>query len=84
MSFTEAGTDPRARDADISDAKLIVHLTDGRTVIAPLNWFPRLDQASPDERDDWELLGGGIGIHWPTIDEDISVAGLIRGERAAG
>ena len=83
MSFTETGTDPRARDVAVSDADLTVHLVDGRTLIAPLKWFPRLQSAAQDQRDAWELLGGGVGIHWPSIDEDISVAGLIRGKPAA-
>lgn len=82
MSFTDASSDPRARDVNVSDSELIVHLTDGRTLTAPLAWFPRLERASAHERGAWELLGDGIGIHWPAIDEDISVAGLVRGERA--
>ena len=82
MSIAETGTDPRARDVVVSDAELTVQLRDGRTLIAPLSWFPRLQGASASERDQWELLGGGIGIHWPAIDEDISVAGLIRGDSA--
>lgn len=84
MSFTDTSADPRARDVMVSDSALTVHLTDGSTLTAPLSWFPRLLQASTRERGAWELLGGGMGIHWPEIDEDISVAGLIRGERASG
>jgi hypothetical protein len=56
---------------------LIVHLQDGRSLSAPLEWFPRLRDALPEQRDQWELLGAGIGIHWPELDEDISVPGLL-------
>lgn len=59
---------------------LSVTLSDGRVVAAPLAWFPRLAGASDRERSDWELIGGGIGIHWETIDEDISVASLLQPE----
>ena len=59
---------------------LSVTLSDGRTVSAPVAWFPRLADATPSERADWELIGGGIGIHWEKIDEDISVASLLQPE----
>jgi len=59
---------------------LLVLLSDGRTVSAPLAWFPRLLAATPKERANWEPIGGGIGIHWETIDEDISVASLLHPE----
>ncbi len=54
-----------------------VILCDGREINIPLEWFPRLKSASPEERDNWELIGNGIGIHWPEIDEDISVEQLL-------
>ena len=57
-----------------------VTLSDGQVVSAPLVWFPRLADASERERSDWELIGGGIGIHWEAIDEDIPVASLLRPE----
>jgi hypothetical protein len=57
---------------------LNVVLADGRTVSAPLAWFPRLLDATPKQRAKWELIGGGIGIHWEAIDEDISVASLLQ------
>jgi hypothetical protein len=63
-----------------SDEALSVTLSDGRVVSAPLVWFPRLLDASPSERSDWELIGGGIGIHWDLIDEDVSVESLLRPE----
>jgi hypothetical protein len=57
-------------------------LADGRTIIVPLAWFPRLLHATPEQRRRWELLGDGEGIHWPDVDEDLSVAGLLRGAPA--
>jgi hypothetical protein len=59
---------------------LLVTLTDGRVVSVPLVWFPRLAEASPRQRSEWELIGGGIGVHWEAIDEDISVASLLHPE----
>lgn len=64
------------------EANLIVELADGRTPTAPLAWFPRLADASPDARADCELLGDGLGMHWPAIDEDISVPARLAGRRA--
>lgn len=70
---------PMAIDATITDDTLAVRLDDGRTISAPLAWFPRLLHASPAERRHWRLTGGGHGLHWPDLDEDISVAGLLSG-----
>ena len=67
----------RARAVEFAPDILIVHLQDGRSLSAPLEWFPRLRDALPEQRDQWELLGAGIGIHWPELDEDISVPGLL-------
>lgn len=67
-----------AVDVSCTDDELAVVLSDGRTVTAPLAWFPRLLEASPAERADWELIGGGVGIHWEAVDEDISVASLLQ------
>jgi hypothetical protein len=58
---------------------LVVELSDGRTVIAPLAWFPRLMHGTGEERNHWRLIAGGEGIHWPDLDEDISVEGLLDG-----
>ena len=69
-----------ANDIQCTDDELIVFLVDGRRLAVPLVWFPRLEQASPSERADYELLGNGEGIHWLQIDEDISVAGLLAGK----
>jgi hypothetical protein len=70
---------PQAHTIRCTDVDLIVNLLDGRTISAPLVWFPRLSQATPKELSNWELLGDGDGIHWPDIDEDLSVAGLLAG-----
>jgi hypothetical protein len=60
-----------------TDATLIVSLADGREIAVPLSWFPRLIGASPEQRAHWELIGHGTGIHWPDLDEDISVPRLL-------
>jgi Protein of unknown function (DUF2442) len=67
---------------EVTDDELTVHLVDGRRVSAPLVWYPRLLRANADQRKAWELIGEGEGIHWPQIDEDLSVAGILRGTRA--
>ncbi|HXE10940.1 MAG TPA: DUF2442 domain-containing protein [Bryobacteraceae bacterium] len=59
-------------------ASVVVRLADGREISAPLTWFPRLEQANAEERNTYSFIGGGIGIRWPLIDEDLSVAGLLR------
>ena len=71
---------PRAMAVVCTDDELRVSLTDGRWLSVPIAWFPRLAHASLDERADYELLGDGQGIHWPRVDEDISVDGLIAGQ----
>lgn len=68
---------PFAADVTFSDDVFRVRLADGREISTPLAWFPRLSNATPEQRADWELIGGGIGIHWPAIDEDISVESLL-------
>ena len=62
--------------------KPLTPLADGRTISAPLAWYPRLLHATPVEREDWQIAGAGFGIHWPSLDEDLSVAGLLRGAPA--
>ncbi len=74
--------DPRAADVIVTDAELIVSLRDGRRVIVPLSWFPRLAQADEKARSTWEFSAAGYGIHWPLIDEDLSVEGLLSGTPA--
>jgi hypothetical protein len=70
--------DATAVDIRMMDDRLVVILADGRELAAPLAWFPRLLDASNDQRRNWRLIGGGHGIHWPDVDEDISVASLLR------
>jgi hypothetical protein len=67
----------RARRVEFVPDALVVHLEDGRSLSVPLQWFPRLRDATPEQRNNWRLIGPGTGIHWPDIDEDISVAGLL-------
>jgi len=78
MSTSTSFRDPRVADVQFSDSALTVVLRDGRKISAPLAWFPRLASASPDERCVWEPAAAGHGIHWPLIDEDLSVEGLLR------
>ena len=66
-----------AADVTCTDDELIVTLVDGRRVSAPLEWFPRLLRATPEQRSLWSLIGRGVGIHWPDIDEDVSVRSLL-------
>ena len=73
-----------AAKISFTEHELIVALVDGRTLTVPLEWFPRLRKASKSELANYELLGDGEGIHWPDIDEDISVEGLLRGASATG
>jgi len=68
-----------ARHVEVTGSELIVDLADGRRIAAPLAWFPRLAEGPAEERSRWELLGDGEGIHWPGLDEDLSVAGLLAG-----
>ena len=73
----------RAVRVRVSGDAIAVDLEDGRTVTAPVSWYPRLQHASARERSHWQLVGRGEGIHWPDLDEDLSVAGLLAG-RASG
>lgn len=78
MSTLAIDVEPLAVDVNFTDDALRVTLADGREISAPLVWFPRLLKAAPEQRSAWRLIGGGIGIHWETIDEDISVESLLR------
>jgi hypothetical protein len=70
---------PKAENVKVTKDALNVDLSDGRTISVPLEWFPRLLNATPEERNNWRLIGRGHGIHWEDIDEDISVEGLLSG-----
>ena len=67
-----------AKDLWFSDKKLFVQLNDGREIGVPIEWFPKLRNASEEELQNWRLIGGGIGIHWESLDEDISIDGLLN------
>ena len=82
MSSSVVEAVPRAQDVLLTEDELTVSLVDGRRVSVPLAWFPRLLHASPEQRSNWQLLGDGEGIHWPDVDEDLSVAGILRGSPA--
>jgi hypothetical protein len=69
-----------AQRIDVTADTLSVELTDGHTIAAPLAWYPRLVHATVAERKDWRLIAGGRGIHWPQLDEDVSVANLLSGQ----
>jgi len=80
MSTSIVTTEPAAaKKVKITDEALVVELRDGRVVSVPLHWYPRLAEGSAAERRRWELIGPGLGIHWPALDEDIFVDGLLRG-----
>ena len=70
---------PEAERVEVTDDTLMADLSDGRTISVPLAWYPRLVHATPAERLNWRLIGVGQGIHWPDLDEDISVEGLLAG-----
>ena len=72
----------RVIDVHFTEDNLSVDLIDGRTITVPLAWHPRLLHATAQQRDNWQVCGGGYGIHWPDIDEDLSTEGLLRGAPA--
>jgi uncharacterized protein DUF2442 len=78
MPTSTVKVDATAVDVTIMDDRILVVVADGRELAAPLAWFPRLADATPDQRRNWRLIGRGQGIHWPEVDEDISVASLLR------
>lgn len=80
MSTLVQKAEALAVDVSSTNDTLTVVLSDGRTVTVPLAWFPRLLDASPRQRGEWELIGGGIGIHWEAVDEDILAASLLQPE----
>ncbi len=84
MTSSGPSADPRAVDVQCDDDNLTVALADGRRLSVPLAWFPRLLHASVDQRNDWRILGDGHGIHWADLDEDLSVAALLRGTAGSG
>ncbi len=82
MSTSENRPDERAVDVRVEGDVLSVDLADGRTISVPFTWYPKLLHATEKQRSNWEICGGGFGIHWPDLDEDLSTDGLLRGAPA--
>ena len=82
MGILAISADERVRDIQFDDDSLTVDLMDGRAISVPMAWYPRLMNATPEQRRQWEVCAGGFGIHWPDIDEDLSTEGLLRGAPA--
>lgn len=78
MNTLAVEVEPLAYEVNCTADSLRVLLMDGREIAAPLIWFPRLQKATAEERNNWRLIGGGIGVHWEDVDEDISVESLLR------
>jgi hypothetical protein len=78
IEISEAG----AQQVSVTEDTLVVHLVDGRTISVPVTWYPRLAHGNQAERTNWRFIGEGEGIHWPDLDEDISVEGLLAGRRS--
>ncbi len=74
-----AASEPRLTSIEVSDDTITAHLVDGRTISVPLVWSWRLTGATPEQRQNYEIIGGGQGVHWPDVDEDISVRGMLDG-----
>ena len=82
MSFSASAGDGRVLGVEFTDDVLSVSLGDGRVISVPLVWYPRLLDATPAQRKNWTIAGGGYGLHWPDLDEDLSTEGLLRGAPA--
>jgi hypothetical protein len=82
MSIVADVVQPRLMSAKVTDQEIIAYLVDGRTISVPLAWSWRLSEAAPEQRSNFEIIGDGLGIHWPDIDEDISVEGMLHGSPA--
>ena len=83
MQGSEVKPGERVKDVRFTEDTLAVDLMDGRTIIVPLVWYPKLLDAAPEQRENWRIGSAGYGIHWPEIDEDLSTEGLLRGAPAA-
>jgi len=82
MGILTLTADERVKDVTFTEDSISVDLMDGRTISAPLLWYPRLSHATAEQLANWQISGGGYGIHWPDIDEDLSTEGLLRGAPA--
>ena len=83
MHVSEIRPGERVKEVHFTDDTMAVDLADGRTIVVPLVWYPKLLEASAEQRRNWEISGAGYGIHWPDLDEDLSTEGLLRGAPAA-
>jgi hypothetical protein len=79
MNIAAETYEPRLHDIRITEDEIIAFLVDGRTISVPLAWSWRLSEATPEQRQNFEIIGDGVGVHWPDIDEDISVQGMLHG-----
>ena len=82
MSYNFPNPNEKVKDVSIFNSKLVVDLVDGRSIATPLSWYPRLLKATSEQLSNWELCGAGFGIHWPGIDEDLSISGMLNGRKA--
>jgi len=82
MGILALGADERVTEVSFTDSALSVALKDGRTITMPITWYPTLLEATRKQRLNWKIAGGGYGIHWPDLDEDLSTEGLLRGAPA--
>lgn len=82
MATSAGNAGERVKHVQCTEDSLVVDLVDGRTITVPLAWYPRLLAATPEQRTNWKIGGGGFGIHWPDVDEDLSTEGLLRGAPA--
>lgn len=82
MGILALAADERVAGVSFTTDALVVSLKDGRTISVPLAWFPKLLNATEQQRRNWKVAGGGYGIHWPDLDEDLSTEGLLRGAPA--
>ena len=82
MSSLAPAADLRVKTVSLDADRLSVELMDGRAISVPLVWYPRLANATPEQLTHWEIAGGGYGVHWPDIDEDLSTEGMLRGSPA--
>ncbi len=82
MGVLAIRADERVKDVHFTEEAISVDLMDGRIITVPLVWYPSLLNATPEQRANWEICGGGYGIHWDAIDEDLSTEGMLRGAPA--
>ncbi|MFW6067913.1 MAG: DUF2442 domain-containing protein [Myxococcota bacterium] len=81
---TSAPEYPRAVDLSFDDDMLVVRLEDGRELRVPIEWYPSLRDATVEQRQRWEFIGGGVGVHWPDLDEDLSIRGMLTPHMTRG